>query len=401
MDGLTVAAVCTRCKAPLRIVDDLPPAVDINQSFKAVADSYVVVPTSDPSDFSVTEGGALPSGDSNLTPFDKVSRIEQIIALASGQHEVDHPVCEPCLVSVIEEVNRQVRQADEEQRTYQKALDELEAELAAVGPGELEQIDAELRLLAEEEERLKRELAAADAEERELKLELEAERQQSQELDSAGEEFWQTVAKYQVELSDHEEEMAATTFAVRYATTELQRLKRTNVLNDVFHISHEGSFGTINRFRIGRLPEVNVPWDEINSAWGQACLLLDALIKKCQVPTSYRLLPRGSFSQIQAGADVLELYSSEGGLSRFFSGRRFDLAMAAFLACLAEVVRFLQREPGGMKLPFRIDGDKVGNFSIRVQFNQDERWTKALKFMLIDLKWITAFVESRERQRPD
>merc|ERR1711972_1289943 len=135
---------------------------------------------------------------------------------------------------------------------------------------------------------------------------------------------------------------------------------------------------------------------EINAAWGQACLLLDALVKKCGVPTaSYRLLPRGSFSAIQVGQEVLQLYSSEAGLKSFFVHRHFDQAMTAFLACLKEVTKFLQRDPS-MRLPFKIEGDKVGGFSVRVQFNQDERWTKALKFMLSDLKWIIAWVESRD-----
>merc|ERR1712228_838743 len=93
--------------------------------------------------------------------------------------------------------------------------------------------------------------------------------------------------------------------------------------------------------------------------------------------------------------EVLELHSSDGGLTRFFSDRRFDLAMSSFLGCLKEVTRFLQRDPT-MRLPFKIEGDKVGGFSVRVQFDQDERWTKALKFMLTDLKWIIAFVESRD-----
>merc|ERR1712083_1000045 len=88
--------------------------------------------------------------------------------------------------------------------------------------------------------------------------------------------------------------------------------------------------------------------------------------------------------------------SSDGGLTRFFLDRRFDLAMSAFLACLKEVTKFLQRDPS-MRLPFKIESDKVGGFSVRVLFNPPERWTKALKFMLSDLKWMIAFVESRER----
>merc|ERR1739845_143151 len=87
-----------------------------------------------------------------------------------------------------------------------------------------------------------------------------------------------------------------------------------------------------------------------------------------------------------------------GGLTRFFSDRNFDNAMVSILGCLKEVTRFLQRDPT-MRLPFKIEADKVGGFSIKLQFNQDERWTKALKFMLTDLKWIIAFVESRSHER--
>lgn len=38
----------------------------------------------------------------------------------------------------------------------------------------------------------------------------------------------------------------------------LELLKRTNVLNDAFPIGHDGEFGTINNFRLGRLPKIPV-----------------------------------------------------------------------------------------------------------------------------------------------
>lgn len=36
---------------------------------------------------------------------------------------------------------------------------------------------------------------------------------------------------------------------------------------------------------------------------------------------------------------------------------------------------------------FRIDNDKVENYSITQSFNKQENWTKALKYTLCDLKW--------------
>lgn len=57
----------------------------------------------------------------------------------------------------------------------------------------------------------------------------------------------------------------------------MDRLRRTNVYNDAFHIWHDGPFATISGFRLGRTGTANVEWDEINAAWGQAVLLLHTL----------------------------------------------------------------------------------------------------------------------------
>lgn len=42
-------------------------------------------------------------------------------------------------------------------------------------------------------------------------------------------------------------------------------------------------------------------------------------------------------------------------------------------------------------LTFRINKDRIGDVSIKLQVNHDEAWTKALKYLLIDLKWMMAF----------
>lgn len=60
-------------------------------------------------------------------------------------------------------------------------------------------------------------------------------------------------------------------------SAHLDRLRRTNVYNDAFHIWHDGPFATISGFRLGRTSAVPVDWDEINAAWGQAVLLLHTL----------------------------------------------------------------------------------------------------------------------------
>ena len=55
--------------------------------------------------------------------------------------------------------------------------------------------------------------------------------------------------------------------------------------NDVFHIYHDGHFGTISGFRLGNLPSQPIDWNEVNAAWGQVSLV--------SAPTCARVCPRG------------------------------------------------------------------------------------------------------------
>eukprot|EP00920_Eleutheroschizon_duboscqi_P041972 GHVT01100650.1.p1 GENE.GHVT01100650.1~~GHVT01100650.1.p1 ORF type:complete len:135 (+),score=28.66 GHVT01100650.1:458-862(+) len=55
-----------------------------------------------------------------------------------------------------------------------------------------------------------------------------------------------------------------------------------------------------------------------------------------------------------------------------------------------------RRLSGGMRpirLPFELQGERTEGISIRLQGNQDAQWTKALKFFLIDYKWLILHVE--------
>lgn len=55
-----------------------------------------------------------------------------------------------------------------------------------------------------------------------------------------------------------QEERDAVLAKIEVSQAHLELLKRTNVLNDAFLIWHDGEFGTINNFRLGRLPKIPV-----------------------------------------------------------------------------------------------------------------------------------------------
>lgn len=87
---------------------------------------------------------------------------------------------------------------------------------------------------------------------------------------------------------------------ITYATTQLAKLRKTNVFNATFHIWHHGHFGTINKLRLGRLPSAPVDWTEINAAWGQVTLLLVSLARYMNLTfEKYRLVPYGNHSYVE------------------------------------------------------------------------------------------------------
>ena len=64
---------------------------------------------------------------------------------------------------------------------------------------------------------------------------------------------------------------------------------------------YSGPFGTINGFRMGRTPNMQVDWHEINAGWGQCALLLSSLSKKISLTFQrYKIVPYGNYSFIES-----------------------------------------------------------------------------------------------------
>jgi len=241
----------------------------------------------------------------------------------------------------------------------------------------------------------------------------------------------------------------------------LERLQRTNVYHDAFHITHDGHFGTINGLRLGRLPGKNVEWAEINAAWGQTCFLLTVVAEKVGFEFSgWRLKPMGSVSAVervevkatvsnssagghrgsiksstsatatsreQEDVKVLETlplhYSSDLPIALAFWNRHFDTAMIAFLDCVKQLGAHVERttaeeaqaqqrtgsasagtggertkgRSGGLRLPYSIRGDVINDVSIKL--GGDANWTRACKSVLTCLKLLLAYASTvGERQ---
>ena len=133
------------------------------------------------------------------------------------------------------------------------------------------------------------------------------------------------------------------------------------MFNAAFHIWHSGHFGTINGFRLGRLPSVPVDWNELNTAWGQTVLLLHSLARNIQLQFvrfqvshiqqccfnlygRYQLVPYGNYSYVKVLSEDKDLPLYGSGGFRLIWDTKFDAGMAAFLDCLQQFKEEVWRE---------------------------------------------------------
>ncbi|KAI8338519.1 Atg6/Beclin, partial [Chlamydoabsidia padenii] len=121
---------------------------------------------------------------------------------------------------------------------------------------------------------------------------------------------------------------------------------------------------------------------------GQTLLLLYKVANELKFQfQSYRLVPMGSFSNVEkVDGDVNVAYELYGSID-YALNRLFLNAMMVMLNYLKQLSDYAEQKDGSIGLPYRIDKDKIGELSIRLQFNQDELWTKALRYM----KWVLIF----------
>lgn len=416
VSGEKVSFVCQRCLQPLRIDKSfssltehtlaelslpLSPAPEIdlvNKMDKLVAPFE----ENDPKFTLVDE-----SGKSVMMSHKLKVMAELFDVISSNSDVIDHPLCEECTDTILETMDQQLRLAEEEAQEYQEYLQKLEEETED-DDSKVDDLEKELDKLNLEEETLKHQLQMIKAELKQSQDTLMEQKAEREKLEKEEQKYWKEYSRYKRQLLTAEDDFRSLDCQLRYSQCQMDRLKETNVFNATFHIWHTGHFATINGFRLGRLPSAPVEWSEINAAWGQTALLLWSLSKKVGIDhfAKYQLVPYGSFSYIKILADdkTLPLYGS-GGFRMIFD-TKFDMAMVAFLDCLGQFAQEVQRQ-GVFSLPYEMDKGKIRDnnsgqwYSIKLQFNSEDSWTKALRYMLTNLKWGLAFVSMQYMRQPE
>ena len=245
------------------------------------------------------------------------------------------------------------------------------------------------------------------------------------------------------------QEYQSAIFAKNQSFKWLDLAQNWNVTNDCFFIWHRGPFVTINGLRLGSevpalpstptidntdilvkangshstyanytkttenipqngnyhhpAPQVNdgfkVPWVETNSALGITALLLSTMEQKANSGIRYQheILPMGSTSKIglRSGSSVTyhNLYSDDN--FQFFGKRNFNAALTGLLQCVKDAAEAVEKIDRTIAIPHAIEKTSKGEMivgGLPIAYGADgEQWTRSMKYMLTDIKWLVAY----------
>ncbi|XP_050307711.1 beclin-1-like protein [Anthonomus grandis grandis] len=417
-DKAFVSFICQRCSQSLKLDDSLNSFsehisaelnlpihsnIDVDLESQAISFDHYVPPCRLSDSRNPTSGFMLISDENEVDLLSHQFKAKAaLFDHLSGTSTIDHPLCEECtdcLIEILEQELDSTQRDFDDYCQYYKVLQQEKTE------PKLADFEKELSSLTEEESRLLEELAALKKEEEDTVKEIEEQEKISKKITQEENKYWKEYVRHKREWLVAEDEARSLKCQLATAQAHLDKLKRTNVFNATFHIWHKGHFGTINNFCLGTLPSAPVSWQEINTAWGQTCLLLCALARKINLTFErYRCVPYGSHSYLEVFAEnnrKVPLYGSGG--PKYLWDMKFDVAMMGFLDCLqqlTEKVEELEKNNRVFRFPYRISNGKIEDsdnvkYILRVTIMSEEQWTKALKFMLTNLKWGLAWVASQ------
>lgn len=340
--------------------------------------------------------------DSQSYISERIESLDKIFNIISSKYEIDYPVCSDCAVTLISEMKNKYESLNKEKDTYMHFLKKLTLQN---GPTleKTKKLLKDLDSLNDKEQEMLKELNNEELKHSELNkelLDLEEELKQL-EVEEQGILLKQNV--HDLALQENLEELGRVKHKYYTNLNLLDSLRNTDVFDSFFNISNDGKFGTINKLRLGSLPNVKVTWHEINAALGQLVLLLSTCIKILNIELDgYRLIPMGSTSKIESYTKdasgktvrtVVQLYcTGEFSIGGLFSHNNLDSGMVCLVEIVQQISQHIVSIDPACKLPYLLEGDKVGGFNIKPSSRSGlESWTHGCQCLLVDVKWVLAF----------
>ncbi|AAS51380.1 ACR154Wp [Eremothecium gossypii ATCC 10895] len=351
------------------------------------------------------ESGEEEEDDSSKTLSSNIQVLTNIFNILSSKGNIDYPVCHVCCELMMQRLKAEYADAIRKRDAYFEFMDRLQKQHEKESAQEPKPASAEADLLAQKDE-LVTKLVALEHENDKLDKEIESLEQQLREKEQQ-----ETRAVLKQNLKDLEhiafmKDMQSLKNQYELTLNNLDKLRKTNIFNETFRISHSGPFGTINDLRLGGFSQVRVPWQEINAAMGQLILLLATIAAKIHYELDgYRLKPLGSYSKVERFDphtqrwNVYNAYSNDdfkiGKL--FHKETSLDKALEAIIAIVDQIAKRIStlsrdHNDGGMELPYSMQKDKINGIPIKLLGSDPTlEWTTSCKFLLTNAKWLLAF----------
>ncbi|KAH3681879.1 hypothetical protein WICPIJ_007185 [Wickerhamomyces pijperi] len=349
--------------------------------------------------------------DSKGVLSNRISVLSRIFQVASSKSSIDYPICKDCSEVLLNTLKARYDTISKERDVYLQFLEKLKNKSVNSLPMKSEDAVAEIESLRKEEEMLLAELKQLEDKKQALDLKLQTNEQKLEALKAQKQKqaIQSNLQSLEIDSALNQKDRLQTTYQNNMKL--LEKLRKINIYNETFQISHNGPFGTINSLRLGSLPEMKVPWQEINAAIGDVVLLLSTISSRLNFKLKgFKLRPMGNFSKIEKYEDlqtvpssanvkakhvILECYSSgEYQIERLFNHSKFDDAMLAILAILSQIITRLRQLDQSADVPYEINLEegKIGGLKLVLNSKvADDEWTGACKLLLTNLKWVLAY----------
>lgn len=304
-------------------------------------------------------------------------------------------MCEKCAELMLVAMDDELNQLNDDILNYKSCLKGLKDEEHQIEVDSAAIIE-EYHALELDHTKLIANVVSVDREIADIESKLKIQTQQNLDSSRKVDKVFLEWNNYLNTLRYHTEAYSQSTALSLHARSRLKALKCFNVLNDSFFISVHRAFGTIGGLRMGRTVDGSVSQAEMAAGWGLIALLIDVICNKCNVSLQVRPVARGSNSFVRLpDGTCYPLFGPDRGFMKIFAYHRFDQGMQYLLDSVKELEVLVQKIDPSAKLPFRIQGGKIEALGISSRSGTGESCTKALKFLLLNLKYLLAFVETK------
>lgn len=290
----------------------------------------------------------------------------------------------------------------------------------------------ELDRLEKEEQELTKELQQLMEEERAGQEEVLTLFRDRKMLENNEVQFWNKANEIELGNIVPEEESVYTRHQIQFYNSEWERLSGLFMLNEVFEIQIINGMGTISKLHLGKNMETgSINWDETNAAFGHILLLLNYLCVRndLKIPNvEFDLLGSLSSIRISTRDGPTKDCRLAGPPQNDNNEKNFNIGLVKLSYCVdfiatelrnkilrlksntgvkssadqTEVDPHLQKQIRAtierlelseerLQLPFSINDGKIGigeKNDIRYSRNHLVEWTTALRFLMIDIKFV-------------